>query len=174
MSVKLNARQTCLAALLVILTSAQTHAGFFDDMANKTKNMAKQVVDETIDDVVNSKPSDPPKASPKAKPKPQYNHQLVANIQQQLNRLGYEIGAVDGLYGKGTRHAIERFQTAQNLIVNGTPTKLLLSQMEGSSPAVTTALANTSHDNIAQTSKQKQVVSEPASTEPVVKKSTAS
>lgn len=178
MSVKPNARQTCLAALLVILTSTQAHAGFFDDIANKAKNMAQQVVDETIDEAVENKPSDPPKASPKAKPKPkpkpQYEHQLVADVQQQLNRLGYDIGVVDGLYGKGTRRAIERFQTDQNLVVNGTPTKLLLSRMEESSPAVTTALASTSHDNVAQTSKQKQIVSEPASTEPVVKKSTTS
>ncbi|RLA40489.1 MAG: hypothetical protein DRQ64_04580 [Gammaproteobacteria bacterium] len=174
MSVKINIRQTSLATLLLIFACTQTHAGFFDDIANKTKNIAKQAVDKTIDELAESKPSNPPQAPLKPKPKPKYEHQMVADVQQQLNRLGYDIGMVDGLYGKGTRRAIERFQTDQNLVVNGTPTKLLLSRMEGVSPAVTRALANTSHDNVAQTPKQKHVVSEPASTEPVVKKSTAS
>lgn len=71
-----------------------------------------------------------------SKPEPESNHQksgqsndqksetnydkdMVRDIQGMLDKMGYEIGAVDGLYGRGTRKAIEAFQRDRGLTIDG-------------------------------------------------------
>jgi peptidoglycan hydrolase-like protein with peptidoglycan-binding domain len=44
---------------------------------------------------------------------------MVQQAQEQLIRLGYDPGTVDGVYGPRTRQALEAFQRAQNLPVTG-------------------------------------------------------
>lgn len=50
-------------------------------------------------------------------------------LQQLLNGLGYDAGAVDGLFGSGTRRAVRAFQAAQNLPADGFPTASLLNEI---------------------------------------------
>jgi peptidoglycan hydrolase-like protein with peptidoglycan-binding domain len=54
---------------------------------------------------------------------------LVYNIQVSLTRLGYEPGAVDGVYGERTADAISRYQDANRLPVDGQPSPQLLNLM---------------------------------------------
>lgn len=46
------------------------------------------------------------------------NSYLVRAAQQELNRLGFNAGAVDGLIGSRTRNAIANFQTSRGLSVS--------------------------------------------------------
>lgn len=55
---------------------------------------------------------------------------LVSDIQTQLQRLGYSVGTPDGLAGSKTRAAIEAFQKARGLTVNGKPDKDLLKALQ--------------------------------------------
>ena len=43
----------------------------------------------------------------------------VKEVQQQLNELGYNCGTVDGIFGSATESAVEAFQKAKNLTVDG-------------------------------------------------------
>lgn len=53
----------------------------------------------------------------------------VAEIQQQLNDLGYDAGTVDGLSGSRTRAAIRAFQERHELIIDGEPSAELLGHL---------------------------------------------
>jgi TPR repeat protein len=55
--------------------------------------------------------------------------ELIAGVQRELNRLGYRSGPADGIAGKRTRTAIERFQRDAGLDVTGTATELLLDRL---------------------------------------------
>ncbi len=52
--------------------------------------------------------------------------QMVMDIQQALNRLGYDAGPVDGFMGGKTRSAIREFQQARNMFATGEPSRGLL------------------------------------------------
>lgn len=59
----------------------------------------------------------------------------VRQIQQALNRKGFDAGHVDGIWGPQTREAVENFQTAENIQGNGslnseTVSKLGLNQQQ--------------------------------------------
>ncbi|MCP5119608.1 MAG: peptidoglycan-binding protein, partial [bacterium] len=43
----------------------------------------------------------------------------VAALQRRLNELGFNAGAADGIFGGGTRAAVEQFQQSRNLRVDG-------------------------------------------------------
>lgn len=45
--------------------------------------------------------------------------QAVKDLQTKLQRLGYNVGAIDGIYGKQTAEAVKRFQKAHGLTVDG-------------------------------------------------------
>ena len=72
----------------------------------------------------------PSKNPTQVKQAPKYDRQLVADIQNQLNTNGYQVGAPDGIYGNKTRQAIEQFQNDNGLKVNGIPEHSLLNQLE--------------------------------------------
>ncbi|MFO7483479.1 peptidoglycan-binding protein [Oceanibaculum nanhaiense] len=65
-----------------------------------------------------------------AKPlSPDAERETIRAIQQILIRLGYEVGAADGLLGDRTREGIRDYQRRHDLPVNGTPSALLLQHM---------------------------------------------
>ncbi len=57
------------------------------------------------------------------------NREEILELQTLLNRLGYDAGAPDGLFGSGTRRAVRGFQAARNLPADGFPTAALLGQV---------------------------------------------
>ncbi len=65
--------------------------------------------------------------------------QLVAEVQRELNRLGYQAGPVDGLMGTRSRNAIRDYQGTVGLAQDGQPTPALLARLRqtGREPAAT-------------------------------------
>ncbi|MBF8221826.1 peptidoglycan-binding protein [Halomonas sp. 328] len=65
--------------------------------------------------------------------------QLVAEVQRELNRLGYQAGPVDGLMGTRSRNAIRDFQGTVGLAQDGQATPALLARLRqtGREPAAT-------------------------------------
>lgn len=43
----------------------------------------------------------------------------VATLQDALNVLGHNAGTIDGIFGRGTKDAVIRFQSANNLVADG-------------------------------------------------------
>lgn len=43
----------------------------------------------------------------------------VKKLQQQLNKLGYQAGKADGIYGPQTAYAVGQYQSDQGLVVDG-------------------------------------------------------
>ena len=60
--------------------------------------------------------------------------EAVKTLQEMLNKLGYDAGKVDGIFGSNTEAAVKRFQAANNLAVDGivgTKTQELLEALSG-------------------------------------------
>jgi peptidoglycan hydrolase-like protein with peptidoglycan-binding domain len=53
----------------------------------------------------------------------------VGAIQRRLAELGYYRGRIDGVWGGGTRAALERFQAAQRIEPNGQPTRATIAAL---------------------------------------------
>ncbi|MAI89805.1 MAG: hypothetical protein CBB65_05140 [Hyphomonadaceae bacterium TMED5] len=53
----------------------------------------------------------------------------IRDLQAGLNRLGYNAGAVDGIAGRGTRSALQRFQIDRGMMADGFPTRTALSHV---------------------------------------------
>ena len=47
----------------------------------------------------------------------------IRQLQSQLNALGYDTGRPDGIVGRGTRQALQRFQQDHSLIADGFPSR---------------------------------------------------
>lgn len=73
--------------------------------------------------------------APKAANNENANSELIKLIQQHLHRLGYSVGAIDGVAGRRTSSAISRYQSANKLEVNGKASQALLQHMNGSQMA---------------------------------------
>jgi putative peptidoglycan binding protein len=58
--------------------------------------------------------------------------ELVYSVQHELIRLGYLGGGADGVYGPRTRDAIVRYERANGLAVDGTPSPDLLASLQSS------------------------------------------
>lgn len=43
----------------------------------------------------------------------------VKKLQENLKKLGYDVGTIDGIYGTGTKKAVEQFQVASNIQKDG-------------------------------------------------------
>lgn len=55
--------------------------------------------------------------------------QQAKDLQAGLNQLGFNAGTVDGIIGRGTRGALQRFQKANNLVADGFPTTEMLEKV---------------------------------------------
>lgn len=55
--------------------------------------------------------------------------QQVMTLQENLNRLGFDAGPVDGIAGRGTKGALRRFQAANGYVADGYPTDVALQQV---------------------------------------------
>lgn len=71
-------------------------------------------------------PTPEPEPEPTPEPEPEYEAlkvgskgDAVVKLQKQLIGLGYLTGSADGVYGKGTAGAVEKFQKAEGLAVTG-------------------------------------------------------
>ncbi len=51
-------------------------------------------------------------------------------LQDGLNKLGYNAGSVDGIAGRGTRGALQRFQLDRGLLADGFPTRRSLNAIQ--------------------------------------------
>jgi peptidoglycan hydrolase-like protein with peptidoglycan-binding domain len=52
--------------------------------------------------------------------------QQAKDLQAGLNTLGFSAGTVDGIIGRGTRGALQRFQKSKGLVADGFPTVAML------------------------------------------------
>lgn len=66
---------------------------------------------------------------------------LVADIQSELRRRGYEIAAVDGRVSEATSEAIRRYQSDAGLTIDGYPTQSLLASLRTSTTSDSTQLS---------------------------------
>ncbi|MCA1768593.1 MAG: SEL1-like repeat protein [Halomonas sp.] len=57
------------------------------------------------------------------------DRQGIAEIQRELNRLGYDAGPVDGAMGRRTRNAIREYQADMDVAQDGLPTSGLLRRL---------------------------------------------
>lgn len=75
---------------------------------------------------------------------PEGDAQAIAEAQEYLNALGYEVGPVDGVLGGDTRRAIQRFQRVTNLPATGELTTSTLGTLRNvaKSQGVTRATRN--------------------------------
>lgn len=71
----------------------------------------------------------PPPHHGYAPPPPRYNDPLVADIQVSLNRLGYDPGPVDGVFGQRTADAIRAYEYNNRLPLTGEPSPHLHNHM---------------------------------------------
>lgn len=126
---------------LLMAGSLTANAGLLDDLASDANNLlrgtandvareqTRKADDDAQQDDESTKSTQPPAvtrtpavtSTPVAEQQPQYDRKLVADIQENLNRLGYSAGTVDGLFGAGTRHAAEQYQYDRGLLVDGAP-----------------------------------------------------
>ena len=73
----------------------------------------------------------------------QPSRSLVFEVQRLLGRVGYDVGAPDGRFGPRTRKAIEAFQRAEGLAVDGRPSAALKAKLEAASAPRPQAKAKT-------------------------------
>jgi membrane-bound lytic murein transglycosylase B len=52
---------------------------------------------------------------------PTYSISQMAQVQRQLNALGFDVGGADGIIGPATRKGLREFQAANELIADGFP-----------------------------------------------------
>jgi membrane-bound lytic murein transglycosylase B len=65
-----------------------------------------------------------------------FNTSRTKNVQAALKGLGYEVGKVDGRYGRQTRKALEAYQRDQGLSVDGLPTRTLYNKLRKELPSI--------------------------------------
>lgn len=128
---------------IMLIGPAIANAGFLDNVLNTAKDVAGDTVKQAIegttvkdnkeDDTVTTESPDVAPVKP-SKPIMKNHKQLVFQIQHRLNELGYGAGKPDGLYGPGTRKAIEAFEKNQGLPIKGQPTRDLLTELEKDEP----------------------------------------
>ena len=70
----------------------------------------------------------------------------TAQLQRDLNALGYDAGTVDGLFGEQTSNAILAFQTDYGLTANGIPTISTLQALEQALGNYSYSASNTQSD----------------------------
>ncbi len=142
-------------ALTFLFLCSPVQADMLGNIFNKAKQAVDDVVQQASDAVQgNSTESqeqhptpDKTNSEPEKSNQPvtaQYDHALVREIQQSLKDQGYQLGVVDGLYGKGTKKAIQDYQQKHGLNVDGIPTQALLDQLQSTSVPVNASVQSVS------------------------------
>ena len=62
--------------------------------------------------------------------------QQARDLQAGLNKLGFSAGSVDGIIGRGTRAALQKFQISKGLVADGFPTLQMLEQVQIAAAAI--------------------------------------
>lgn len=65
----------------------------------------------------------------------------LLELQTALNRLGFNAGAPDGMFGTGTRRAVRQYQQSVGLPADGYPTPALLDRVKGRTSGIDRAAA---------------------------------
>ncbi len=58
------------------------------------------------------------------------NKSAVSRVQAGLNRLGYQVGPTDGVFGPKTEAAVRSYQSDHDLLVDGRPTEELAQHID--------------------------------------------
>ena len=58
-----------------------------------------------------------------------FSREMITELQENLNGLGFDGGEADGVFGPKTRAALREFQTGQGLLADGYPTQKLFQQV---------------------------------------------
>lgn len=59
-----------------------------------------------------------------------YRASTVKKVQNKLNKLGYDCGSADGVYGTQTKNCIKKYQNKKNMTVNGKINQKLLKKLK--------------------------------------------
>lgn len=139
--------------LLLWAAGAQAQTDLWDALRDAAEDVATDVMPGTDGNESRPEPAyEPPSQTPAAPAAsqapgypPDYNHdrRKVAKAQALLNRLGYDAGTVDGLYGPSTRGAIVAYQADRGLPRRGDVTPALLSRLMAEAPRTPAATAPT-------------------------------
>lgn len=62
--------------------------------------------------------------------------QQARDLQAGLNKLGFSAGSIDGIIGRGTRAALQKFQTSKGFVADGFPTLQMLEQVQIAAAAI--------------------------------------
>jgi len=134
---------TLVLACFALLLSAPASSGFFDELVDKAKQTTQETYEKALDATLGSEKeaeqSPPPSTSQTSGTlgKPVYDRALVRDIQTQLNAVGINVGTADGIYGKGTKAGIEKFQRQQGVTVDGVPSAALLTSLKSANTGST-------------------------------------
>jgi|GEM_PF-2187670 len=132
---------TFFVFIVLQLAALSANAGFFDSVIDSAKKAAEKIVDVPIGKSADDKAAETSQVDQQpassSKTAAAYDPTLVKQIQQGLNRLGFNTGTPDGIYGPGTRKAIEAFQKDQQLAVDGQPSEALLATINSTQTAAT-------------------------------------
>ncbi len=106
-----------------VMTLNNVYSGFLDDLASKTLETIEQGINEiqkeTIDKTEN-RPTQPQKRN---------EGSSVPDVQDRLNKLGYNAGPANGVFREKTRQAIRAFERDHNMIVDGQITDRLITAL---------------------------------------------
>ena len=114
----------------IMLPASVKSASWWDQIKEKGKQVKEQVIDPAI-----KKITPPSKHQQEQHPKsagdskPSYTKAQVRHVQGLLNKLGYKLSPVDGVYGSGTATAIRAYQANHNLMETGIPSDELIAHM---------------------------------------------
>lgn len=146
MKMQLLKAGTFTAILTIITAPAGVQAGFLDNIVNKAKQAVEDSVRETSSKVLGNNEEEKVKSQEQQQTtsKPQYDPRLIADVQRELNRVGFNVGRVDGAYGPGTAAAIRKFQHEHSLNESGVPSQQLLAMLRSQPARANSNLASNS------------------------------
>ncbi|WP_290798146.1 peptidoglycan-binding protein [Halomonas sp.] len=125
------------------LAAARDHRHAAEARDSLTNRMTAGQIAEAQQAARAWKPEEPPSSQPSPSSRPDIetlsDRQGVAEIQRELNRLGYDAGPVDGAMGRRTRNAIREFQADMEMAQDGHASATLLRRLRESEKEAVTA-----------------------------------
>ncbi|NNF76819.1 MAG: hypothetical protein HKN05_02210, partial [Rhizobiales bacterium] len=101
----------------------QAHKKYVADPASKSATWPFYIPDRPNKPVQLGPKREPSVANVQPKAKPSIVSAKVRNTQTALNTLGYDAGVADGVYGRKTAQAVERYQNTIGVTVTGALTR---------------------------------------------------